>query len=343
MSHFDPNAILRGVQLTVVGAFRALQNPSLLTSQHYKQVAIAIACGIAIRIIISIPVYIVQVLLWLLSFVLNVDYMTTWIQNIFSSLGYVQDYVLQVPFFFMILMRYLTPTLDNMFMESLAWVDRTYYQKHKGEDSTVLRKGYYQNLSKYATGNTNTQPKNTPNAIKKLLIRSVTSAGISLLIFTLSYMPVVGRFVLPTASFYTFQKVTGFAPAAVIFGTGIFLPRKFLVIFLQSYFASRKLLEPYFCRIRFNKEQKRNWFRDREGLLFGFGIGFYLFLRIPFFGVLIYGIAEASTAYLITKITDPPPPPDRSEGFAAGQQHWTNKVDFLKLNLREIDQLTHRS
>ncbi|RKF80330.1 putative transmembrane protein [Golovinomyces cichoracearum] len=246
----------------------------------------------------------------------------------------------------MILMRYLTPTLDNMFMESLAWVDRTYYQKHRGEDSTVLRKGYYENLSKYSTGKIKTQPKNNPNAIKKLLIRSVKSAGISLLIFTLSYLPVVGRFVLPTVSFYTFQKVTGFAPAAVIFGTSIFLPRKFLVIFLQSYFASRKLvrelLEPYFCRIRFNKEQKRNWFRDREGLLFGFGLGFYLFLRIPFFGVLIYGIAEASTAYLITKITDPPPPPDRCEGFAAGQQHWTNKVGFLKLNLGEIDQLTHR-
>jgi hypothetical protein len=39
--------------------------------------------------------------------------------------------------------------------------------------------------------------------------------------------------------------------------------------------------------------------------LFGFGVGFYIFLRIPLLGVLIYGIAEASTAYLITKITDP--------------------------------------
>ncbi|POS87156.1 hypothetical protein EPUL_003522 [Erysiphe pulchra] len=151
LSHFQPNVILRGAQLTIVGALRALQNPSFLTSQHYKQVAIAVACGIAIRI-------------------------------------------------------------------------------------------------------------------------------------------------------------------------AIFLP-----------------LEPYFCRIRFTKAQKRNWFHDREGLLFGFGIGFYLLIRIPFLGVLIYGIAEASTAYLITKITDPPPPPDQSEGFAANQQHWTNKIDFLKLGFTEID------
>lgn len=96
-------------------------------------------------------------------------------------------------------------------------------------------------------------------------------------------------------------------------------------------------LEPYFSRIRFSKEQKKRWFHDREGLLFGFGVGFYIFLRIPLLGVLIYGIAEASTAYLITKITDPPPPPAQSEGFAASQQEWKNKHDFLNLNLAELD------
>ncbi len=69
------------------------------------------------------------------------------------------------------------------------------------------------------------------------------------------------------------------------------------MVFLQSYFASRglvrELLEPYFARIRFSAEEKRRWFRSREGLLFGFGIGFYVLLRVPLLGVLIYGIAEA--------------------------------------------------
>ena len=76
ISNFDPNAILRGAQLTVVGgqipcwlsrnyftdnvvsyiALRALQNPALFTSEHYKQAAVAVAAGIAIRLAISIPV-----------------------------------------------------------------------------------------------------------------------------------------------------------------------------------------------------------------------------------------------------------------------------------------------
>ena len=39
-----------------VAALRALQNPALFTSEHYKQAAVAVATGIAIRLAISIPV-----------------------------------------------------------------------------------------------------------------------------------------------------------------------------------------------------------------------------------------------------------------------------------------------
>jgi hypothetical protein len=173
------------------------------------------------------------------------------------------------------------------------------------------------------------------------LIRFGKKAAISLAVFALSYVPYVGRLVLPAASFYTFNSVVGLGPAAIVFGTGLFLPRRYLVIFLQSYFASRslmrELLEPYFSRIHFTREEKKRWFHEREGILFGFGVGFYIFQRIPLLGVLIYGIAEASTAYLITKITDPPPPPAQIKGFAASQQHWKNKHEFLNLRLSDLD------
>jgi len=241
-------------------------------------------------------------------------------------------------------------------MESLAFVDKTYYAKHQGEDQSTLRETYYPNLRMYKTRDGSTNSTSTAEAISMFLIRYGKKAGISLAVFALSYVPYIGRFVLPAASFYTFHKVAGLGPAAVVFGTGIFLPKRYLVIFLQSYFSSRSLmrelvsssllmyclsniyqLEPYFSRIRFTKEQKKHWFHDREGLLFGFGIGFYIFARIPLLGVLIYGIAEASTAYLITKITDPPPPPNQSSDFAASQQQWTNKHEFLSLKLLDLE------
>lgn len=62
-------------------------------------------------------------------------------------------------------------------------------------------------------------------------------------------------------------------------------------------------------------------------------------LKLPFIGVLMYGVAEASTAYLVTKITDPPPTPAESEGFAESQVTWKNKHDFLQLSLDSIDKL----
>ncbi|KAL8827979.1 MAG: hypothetical protein Q9191_002864 [Dirinaria sp. TL-2023a] len=288
----------------------------------------------------AIKIIAIKATLWFLAIFVNFD-SVTWDDKLVGGMDFLANSVLQVPFFLMSLMRYITPTLDHMFMDSLQWVDQTYIQKHKSEDPNTLRAMYYPNLRMYSTHGETSQHRAPMDAALAFLIRFGRRAGISLGIYMLSYLPVVGRFVLPAASFYTFNKAVGPVPATVIFGSGIFLPRRYLVVFLQSYFSSRslmrELLEPYFSRVRFTPAQKRLWFRDREGLLFGFGVGFYIFLKIPLLGVLIYGIAEASTAYLITKITDPPPSPAHSEGFAESQVRWTNKHQFLSLPLANLD------
>ncbi|RGP60723.1 transmembrane protein [Fusarium sporotrichioides] len=340
VSHFDPNTVIRGAQLTLVGAHRALQNPALFTTDHYRQAAIAVVAGLAIRLVISVPIVGIKVLLWLTSFFVSLD-TVTWDDTLVNGLDFVAEYVLQVPFFLMALMRYVVPTLDNLFMQSLQWVDMTYVQKHSDEKPSELRDMYYPNLKLYRPTDGSTHSESTAQAVSMFLFRFLRKGGISLVVFALSYTPYIGRFVLPAASFYTFNNAVGLGPASAIFGTGIFLPRKYLVIFLQSYFSSRslmrELLEPYFARVHFTKEQKRNWFRSREGVLFGFGLGFYILVKIPLVGVLVYGIAEASTAYLITKITDPPPPPQQVSEFTQGQQNWSNKHEFLNLSLANID------
>lgn len=345
MSNFEPNAILRGAQLTLVGAYRALQNPGLFKTDHYKHAALAVALGIIIQVVVSIPVLLAKSGIFFIN--LFADLQTqTWDDKLINSLDFLQHSVLQVPFFLMTLLKYVTPAMDNMFMESLEWVDKTYVVKHKSDDPTKLRALYYPSLRQWQMSKDAKSPhqKNPLQGAKALAFRYGRKGLISLAIFLLSMLPYVGKLVLPAASFYTFRKAVGQTPALVIFGTGILLPRRYLITFLQSYFASkhltRELLEPYFSRVKFDAERKKKWFLDREGVLFGFGVGFFLLIKIPIFGVLVYGIAEASAAFLITKITDPPPVPSSSEvrdAYINSQVTWENKKEFLKLPIANID------
>lgn len=128
------------------------------------------------------------------------------------------------------------------FMVSLEWVDQTYSQKHSSQDPSQLRAMYYPNLIAYPAHGPSTTKSDPLDAASKTLMRYGRKAGISLAVLGSSYIPYVGRLVLPAASFYTFRRAVGTPPAVAIFGAGIFLPRWYLVTFLQSYFASRSLM-----------------------------------------------------------------------------------------------------
>ncbi|KAI9653465.1 MAG: hypothetical protein M1831_006013 [Alyxoria varia] len=362
MSNFDPNAILRGLQLTVVGgnyndakrltpSLRALQNPNLFKHSHYRQAALAVLAGLAIHLILQIPVFLAKSTLWVISFFSNLE-RATWDDQVVSALHFIQHSVLQVPFFLMNLMKFFSPALDEMFMESLDWVDRTYVAKHASDDPARLRAMYYPNLRQYSSPSARAASrenrKNPWAGLSVFLARYGKKAGLSLTVLLLSYTPYVGKFVIPGLSFYYFNNAVGIQPAAAVFASSLVLPRKYVVRFLQSYFASRsmmrELLDPYFSRLPFSSSQKQKWFQDRSGVLFGFGIGFFFLVKTPLFGVLVYGVAEASTAYLVTKITDPPPPGSSGEKgspemeqYVEGQVQWRNKAKFLSLGLGELD------
>lgn len=285
----------------------------------------------------------------------------------------------------MTLMRYIVPTLDKMFMLSLDWVDKTYLAKHLPSTTTdpnvsipveMQSRLYYPTLAPYKPHKDYIPPsaddpkkafkkrtlkKNSP--LKKFLYKSLRKAGLSVIVYLLTFLPIVGPLVLPASSAYSLHQVAGPLPAGVFaFAAMFILPKNWTVKLLQTYFASRtlmrELLEPYFSRLPFSSEQKRRWFRDREGLLLGFGVGWMLLMKIPLVGVLVYGIAEASTAYLITKVTEPVPPPsglglpNEKGGFSGtetqgdglemepnevlkewceSQTRWKNKQKFLSL------------
>jgi len=177
---------------------------------------------------------------------------SSWDEEIIDGIHFVEHSVLQVPFFLMSLMRYLSPAMDNMFMDSLQWVDQTYVQKHKDENPDDLRAMYYPNLRSYSMHGqvqaSHQKHKDPYAALMPFLMRFGRKAGLSLAVYLLSFVPYVGRFVLPAVSFYTFNNAVGLQPALLVFGAGIFLPKRYLVMFLQSYFSSRSLMRELVSR-----------------------------------------------------------------------------------------------
>lgn len=211
-------------------------------------------------------IILVKLAIQICSIVVDLDY-ATWDDKLIEGLNFVSNSVLQVPFLLMTFMRYTTPTLDDMygllfskqicsasrlltrdhrrFLLSLEWVDATYVEKHRTDDPRNTRAMYYPNLVKYPTKKTNASSsshKPINSAVMAFLNRYTRKVGLWLGLYLCSLLPVVGRFVMPAASFYSVRNSVGTAPATVIFGSGLVLPKRYIVFFLHTYFASRSLM-----------------------------------------------------------------------------------------------------
>ncbi|KAJ4291550.1 hypothetical protein N0V88_006147 [Collariella sp. IMI 366227] len=225
---------------TAIPAFDWPSNAGELESIFLALAAIAVAAGITIRLLIAVPILGIKLLLHLLALLFPLD-RVSWDNHLITTLTFIENHVLQAPLFFMSLMRYITPTLDDLFMSSLSWVDQTYALKHQHDaDPSQLRPAYYPSLHMYRpAADSRTGSSGAAESATMYVVRFARRAVLSLAVFGLSFVPYVGR--------------------------------------LQS------------------------------------------------------------TAYLITKISDPPPPPSESEGFAASQAEWRNKQKFLSLSMWNLD------
>ncbi|KAK9429542.1 hypothetical protein V1505DRAFT_330192 [Lipomyces doorenjongii] len=366
---FSALSIVRGFQLTLLGAYRALQNPDLLRGKYYKQAAYAIAISLIIQFIITIPLWTVKIVISIITWIFSssgdheAGERSTRVVN---GIDFIESNVINLSGLLIGLMRYLRPEMDEMFMESLRFIDEVYFRMHpekaippettkadnkmpnKIDGSATTFSRFYAPLSLYTTSSARTLSASRihsaaasaekeyvpmPNNAAKFVSRYFRRSILSIAIYFLSLIPYVGKIVLQAVSFYSFRKTVGVAPAVVVFSLGVLVPKIWLTIFLASYWGSRslarELLIPYFARIPFTPKQRDAWFRAREGVLFGFGLGFYFILKIPFVGVLLYGIAEASAAYLVTKVTEPPPPPTKVLEWTETQTKWNKRKQIL--------------
>ncbi|KAK9449399.1 uncharacterized protein V1518DRAFT_415898 [Limtongia smithiae] len=376
---FSILSIVRGFQLTFLGAYRALQNPDLFREKYYRQALYAVGLSLAIQFAIYVPLWLVKGAVMLVAAIAGmftggaeavrtagVDEVpsttTSRAEDVIATVDFIQSQILNLSGLLIGLMRYMRPEMDDMFMESLRFIDSVYFRMHPDFVKQYTRENdtapsrFYAPLSLYSpdsarylaraasskssetttsshSGNISSGAPRASNAAR-YLSRYLRRAIISSAAYMLSQVPYIGTIILPLISFFSFRRAVGLLPALFVFAFGaLYLSKRSLAVFLASYWGARslcrELLTPYFSRIPFAPEQRDAWFRAREGVLFGFGFGFYYALKVPYVGVLMYGIAEASAAYLVTKVTDPPPAPSAVLEWTGSQTEWTKRKEVL--------------
>ena len=60
----------------------------------------------------------IKVLLWFISLMFPLD-SVSWDDTVVGGLDFIAEYVLQAPFFLMALLRYVVPTLDNLYVTNI--------------------------------------------------------------------------------------------------------------------------------------------------------------------------------------------------------------------------------
>lgn len=175
----------------------------------------------------------------------------------------------------MTVLRHIYPRpLDDLFMQSLEWSDKIYQDKHANDvqSGIPLRPLYSRALALYARS----PASRSKHRMSRFVQRTAKRLAIGFVLYLLSFLPGVGRLIFPAAGFFSLYRALGedLVLAAIIGGLGLLLfPKRTYVILVQGWLSSRaltrELLEPYFARIAFSDSQKREWFREREGVLFG--------------------------------------------------------------------------
>lgn len=301
------------MQLTFVGSYRALQNPELPKYGYYRKAMVLIVWSLGLELGLRLAFGILRWGLMLCGASASVV----------DSLMWTLNEVLLMRQFLIMLCN--DPRLmDDVFVRSLQFVDLTNKQKHPNE-SVRLYSPIIEVKEVNVAGNMRM------SSCKRLLRRFAKRTLYFLGVGVLSRIPRVGMLVVPLIAFQSLQSYIGSDSAIGVFLLAMVLPQHYFLVLLAVMNGSRALmndlLRPYFARLPFNHSSKRLWFQNRQAVLIGFGFAFYLLSRLPYVGLLVYGFASAATAYLVTKVTDPPPENQMELGVWTEQQSlWTKPI-----------------
>ncbi|KAI8089399.1 uncharacterized protein BX664DRAFT_332923 [Halteromyces radiatus] len=325
MARWTVHGLQRGAKEAVQGIQLVIKNPHL-RQQKFLHIFLTltifslVVLGLT-HLLVIIPLRIIRALLFVYAGpggdISKVEDMLETAHQV------ILDIVSYVPVLALLFMRYVYPKpLDDLFMEMLRYIDEINKQEQVSCYSLLMAKRTY-------------KKEYWPN-MKSYMQRTWKKVRLGLLIFILSLLPVVGRFVFPAAGAYATLKSLGKTQGIAVGICFFFLPRWATMQLIRSLIGMRtlmrELLDPYFVRMNMSHKEKRRWFSGRKDVLFGFSAIAYLLIRVPYFGFVGYGVAQAAAAYMLTTViskeNDDPASPSSSR---------ENSVDDLRVNNDKLD------
>jgi len=242
--------------------------------------------------ILMLPVYFIC---FLLDLFLKLSLIT--LLPSFSAFFY--ELMVYLPIFTILAVRYVfSTTLDIVFFSPLTKINSDLSKRLK----TIPYLSFNTRVKKF-----------THRTVKKLLI--------ALAVMILSFVPILGPFVIPVAQFYATYQMLGL-PVSILYLLVSLLPfiRAYSVLILGTFYAAdslfRELLDPYLSRtVYYPKTLKFK--RGREVVFFGFSVPATICLAIPIVGPLLFPLFQAAAANILNAEYDqeavagytPPPRP----------------------------------
>ncbi|KAI7864576.1 hypothetical protein BDF14DRAFT_1875877 [Spinellus fusiger] len=296
MARWTLSGLLRGGEEALKGMKLVLRNPNLRKQKFLR--IFAYLCGVSIllfcitKILVTVPMVLLRLVLWL-----------WWSEEperadaaLETASSFIHDSVSFIPLLALLFIRYLyAKPLDDLFMESLRYIDTCRPETPSYAEAMAarhFRREYWANLKSY-------------------LQRTGKKLRLGLLLYVVSFLPYVGRFVFPAAGVYTTWRSLGNTQGIAVGVCFCFLPSWAILRLVRALVGMRalmrELLEPYFTRMNMSHKEKRQWFSSRKDVLFGFSAIAYCITRLPYVGFMGYGIAQAAAAYMLTVVAEPPP------------------------------------
>ncbi|CAO3614538.1 unnamed protein product [Cunninghamella blakesleeana] len=316
MARWTVQGLRLGMEYAVEGVYLVFKNPHI---RQRNLLVLSIILWIITHLLVTVPLKLVRAVIFVFKGpggdMSNIEGLLETTQRT------INDIVAYVPVIALFFMRYIYPKpLDDLFLESLRFIDErntsiANYTTNPQERKECLEHiGYLEGLTKKQQEQLEIMKEKKIKrdkwlGMKLYMKRTWKKLRLGLLVFLLSLLPVVGKFVFPAVGAYSSFKALGKTQGIAVGICCLFLPRWATMKLVRSLIGMRalvrELLEPYFTRMNMSHKEKLKWFSGRKDIIFGFSAIAYLIIRVPYFGLINYGIAQCAVGYILTKVIDP--------------------------------------